>query len=113
VSLVLTGLSGEGTQSLSGGTFVTCTDVLVQVSAYSPKSYKFGSITPVGFKSLGEVFLGYKASGTVPPQYAWGFFINHQYMDIQVPIVRPSADQFSDVWWRVNVGVVLDLTVFF
>jgi len=34
-------------------------------------------------------------------------------MDIQVPVVRPSADQFSDVWWRVNVGVVLDLTVFF
>ena len=111
-TLSLSGLTGEGQQHITDGSFVHVTDIAIVVTDIgNPRVREFGLISPHAIRFAGVVWLGGMPEDDVTAALGWV----HQSFDVRWNVSDTNiidANFYAPaVGWRLRAGVTVDINV--
>lgn len=110
--LTLTGVSGESRQAFDDWKPILY--YIVRVRSLPVTSRVFGAMVPRGFWSVGQVGLGQwpdDGSGVAEPEITYSSFVHLETQAFFIPALQIGAAYFHSVYWRLKIGVVVDIDV--
>lgn len=108
-----TSVSGEGHAYLDSGSGVDVSDLEWVVTAISPKVRTIGADRPIGYWHAGAFGLG--ASPGDAGDHDWRidetYWVRYDHEDV-FRVINGRGFYSTTIYWRLIVGVTLDLTVY-